>query len=260
MKAVIAILGLLASLAGAAEDSPAKQPRYVLEHFQIGYSAGVYADGFPLGRILDAGDIAFEKGLTFTQHIEREAGRNREEAEKRRREARQVSDRIQQVAAGTLGVTGITGPGEQTQVSARRDLDFPAFTSCARAALPLLKTDLARELRGENPVSIDLDADRGDAEKDGPMGLACGKFLGSHSIVRPSLREEIKILSALSARAGAEQLQLLEIFVRRHHPVATSTEQRERAFLCWNRLSALAALTTEKLPTCDSLVAGEVSP
>jgi hypothetical protein len=244
----------LSSVPALADVSTRPDINYQVDAIIPGYSVRVMSEGSPLGRLLAPTQVKVSSQDSAKGLMSQEIRKRDQEQSDIYRDIHQAT--VELHLPGTLVGPSAISVQSAAEVSVEPRIRMASFLRCAGQALPVMKAALLAELKGRMEDSIkllvDTDADRADESGVQAAGFVCGRFLGVAALPRLTLREEIKALKALSARAGDERQRLLEVFVLAHHR-AISREVSNVWVYYWKRLSPEAALGKSNLPTVEML-------
>lgn len=232
---------------------------YSIDHVTPGYSVRLIESGYVLGGLKTPTRPVIPDDTSDPKKVlQHESGERAKEVEviqsATREQHRELVEKLGTTAAMPASQAA-AGPAISAPSLGKPDL--ASFSTCARRTLPKLKTALAAEVRDSAAESqrilLTMVEERGDGVAAGSTGLACGRYLGKASIQRPErLVEEIKILSALSARRGDELTRLAAALIGSQHSGAKAKPMGLWIHY-WKSLAPIAALTDKPLPTFDQL-------
>lgn len=145
-----------------------------------------------------------------------------------------------------------------------QQLNFDLFVRCAKDTLPLLKQvyrlqmTLQRSEQEKDLLAIlieTVDENRANGVERSPLGLICGKFLGTLGGNSASALEDIKFVMAIISRAASREdlEQLIETATVSYHP---HSEVRVKGFWkrLWEYLSVQAVFSKEPLLSWNKII------
>lgn len=249
MKNLILILAGFTQAAFAAVDLETSQLKYssnLSDRFEA--TAQALERGYPLGSVQSAGKQKDER-ITSVSQLAEALKRNAQELEAASAKAQQELASKFEAASSALD----TNKPTDQKVMPVGQYDEAAFLNCAGRTLPILKARIQMETMNDSLnmglVDAGLAAERGDGVAINDAGIPCGKYLGPAGLRSFSTEQDIKALSALTARKErADRELLLKLLTLRRVAMAEKSQLSAFWEFLWQQYSFRAVFSTKPFP------------